>query len=93
MQDILENTDGGLIWENGDISWGEASQQHQRDILLARKGEYRLAPSATVGIADFLQDDNPDEMNRDIRRRFAQDGLTISSMKILNGSIQIDAKY
>ena len=92
MKDILFNTNGDLDLSSGDLRYGEATQQHMRDILLARKGDYRLAPSATVGLFDYLDGEEPDLMYSEIRKRFAQDGLVVVKISA-NDKLNIDAHY
>jgi hypothetical protein len=94
MYDILDDRETGeLAWVNDDLVWGESTQQHGRDILLARPGDYRQAPTATVGLPDYLEDDQPDELTRAIRVCYARDGMTIDYLTINNGNIEIDAHY
>lgn len=97
MQDILDDTDGDLLLvynDNAfDISFGESTEQHQKDLLLARRGDYRISPNVGVGLKDFLNDENPDELYRAIRTQFAQDGMKLNSIQIVNTKINIDAYY
>ena len=93
MKDILFATDGDIDFTGGDLHWGESTGQHMRDILLANKNEYRTSPSSTVGIQNYLGDENPDDLNKDIRVQFAKDGMEINYLKIVNGKAQIDANY
>lgn len=93
QRDILQTADGDIKLVDGDIVWGDASEQHQKDLLEARHGDIRTRPDVGVGIEDFLSDDNPDDLYRRIRVEYAADGLKIKSLKIDNGKIVVDADY
>ena len=88
MTDILFDTDGDLLFVAGDIAYGESTLQHQRDLLLARKGDYRNVPTVGVGIADYLNDDEVEDMQRAISREFGQDGMQVDKV-FFDGSTQV----
>jgi hypothetical protein len=91
--DIMEDENEDILWVNGDLVIGDATGQHMRDILAARPGSYRLAPTATIGLPDYLNEDGVDDLTLQIRRKFAQDGLSISNLTIVNGKLDINAVY
>jgi hypothetical protein len=96
MYDIeQDSTTGDLVMTAaGDIKHVESTRQHQNDILMARKGEYRLNPTGTVGIADYLDDENPDELQREIRVQLGRDGQKVNSLSITgDGNLTISASY
>jgi hypothetical protein len=81
MRDILQTVEMDLALTNaGDISYTESTLQHQRDLLLAHKGECRLNPVVGVGITDFLEDEGPELLTREIYGQFTQDGMTVKSI-------------
>jgi hypothetical protein len=92
-QDLLFTPNGDLDLGSNDLRYGESTDQHQRDILLARKGDYKMAPTVGVGVLDYLLDHTPDEMQRDIRQQFYQDGMTVNKITFLNGLLTLDAPY
>lgn len=83
-RDILQTSDGDIKLVAGDIVWGEASLQHQRDILLARRGDYRRAPWLGVGLEDWIDDENPEQLLGEISKQFTADGMTIISLSTTN---------
>jgi hypothetical protein len=94
MLDILEDETGDLLLENGDLQIGESTKQHQRDILLARQGEYRRAPLRTIGIEDFIDDEKPDDLQAAIRIAMAKDGMKVKANGFdVNGHLILDASY
>lgn len=92
-EDILFTSDGDIDFSYNDIQYNESTCQHQRDILLARKGDYKLSPTVGVGIMDYVLDHTPDEMQREIRRQLFQDGMQVNKITYLNGILTIDAPY
>jgi hypothetical protein len=97
MTDWLDDATGDLLLtgdaSNYDISTGGSTQQPERDLLLARKGDYRLNPDIGVGLQDFLNDENPDALYRSIRSQLAQDGMVVDSVHITQNKLHIDAHY
>ena len=92
-EDILFTTDGDLDMSVNDLQYGESTDQHQRDILLARKGDYKMAPTVGVGLMDYLLDHTPDEMQREIRQQLYQDGMEVNQITFSNGLLTLDAPY
>lgn len=104
MKDLKQNGDCDLYLDDGgDIAWLTAIQvpgtsllaagcsaQHQADILLAHKGEYRLTPGVGIGASDYLDDEGPEALKREINKQFAQDGMTVLQ---IDGSWNIVAGY
>ena len=73
---------------------GDVTQQNQRTILLAEKGEIKEAPTMGVGIASFLDDDNPSDLLREIRSNLREDGQTVRSCGFnTSGKLIIDGGY
>lgn len=94
MRDILETPDGELAIIGGDIAWTlEPDGQHIRDLLLARKGDYKAAPTVGVGIEDYLHDERVTELSREVRVELARDGARINKLTINQGKINVDANY
>ncbi len=93
VTDILTNDDGDILFSNGDISWGNGTNQHQRDIIVVNKGELKHAPGTGVGANDYLNENDPAKLVRAIRKELTKDGQTIESFKVVDGDFEIDAKY
>ena len=77
MTDIKCTGFGDIDLSTGDIIWADGTLEHQRDIMLARKGDYRTSPTVGVGAEDYLDDERPDDLYREIRTQLAQDGMTV----------------
>lgn len=76
--------------DTGDIAWAESTRQHQRDILLAHAGEYRLSPGLGVGASDYLDDEGKENLKREINRQFTKDGMTV---KRIDDNLNVTAGY
>ena len=94
MNDYLrDETTGAMLIRNGDFVVGDATKQHQRSLIMNHKGEYKQYPETGVGIANYLDDENPDDMMREVRRQLVQDDLTVEQMRVTATGLQIDAHY
>ena len=94
MIDIRQNTDGDIDLKKGDLSYVESTIAHQRDLLLTGMGDLKFAPTAGVGIHDFINDETPASMLRMVRKKYIQDGMTVNSVKKnSSGELEVDAYY
>ncbi len=94
MIDLRQNTDGDIDLSKGDIVYVESTVAHQRDLIFIAPGELKFAPLAGVGMHDFINDENPADMLRMVRKRFIQDGQTVNSVKKNSeGELEVDAFY
>ena len=90
---LLDSTTGDLLLNGGDIAYGESTLQHQRDILIARAGDYRYAPTVGVGVKDYVNDDDAETLLRSITQQFTADGMRVNRVAFANKKISIDASY
>ena len=73
---------------------GDVTRQNQRTLLLAEKGEIKESPTLGVGIASFLDDDNPSDLLREVRENLREDGQKVNSCGFNSiGKLVIDASY
>lgn len=75
--DVLFNPDGDLDVSSGDIRYGESTAQHQRDLLIAGRGDYKEYPAVGVGTVRFLNDNLPEDYLREVSKAFQGDGMTV----------------
>lgn len=59
-----------------DVAYGESTLQHQRDILLQRRGDDAFNVGVGVGAEDYLLDNNLDDFYAAVWRQFEEDGMT-----------------
>ncbi len=94
MNDYKQTDAGDIELASGDIAWKDATKQHQHDTLLTSKGELAHAPNYGVGIADYLYENNQDDMFRVIRQELNKDGQVVNSLLVNgDGNIELDANY
>lgn len=93
IRDYKIDEDGDLIIQNGDFVFDEATQDNQRLLLLAEKGEWKHAAMAPVGLRTYLDDENPQSMLREIRRRFTQDGMKVKELSYDGRRLNFKAGY
>lgn len=94
MQDYQNTENDDLLFEDGDLVVHDATRQHQEDILIAGKGNYRQFPDVGVDVLKFLDDDTNGDLPFVIRREFEKDGMTIQTLEInSDGSGEIIATY
>lgn len=75
MRDFLHN-DGVPAIANGDWQTGEATAQHQRDLVRAFPGYYKQAPLAGVGLGAWLDSQKTKAwLEQQLKKALRQDGL------------------
>jgi hypothetical protein len=79
--------------ENGDFIIGDSTEQNQHLLLLANKGEYKQYPKAGVGINGYFLDEAEQDMLREIRSQFENDGMKVKKLVYADGKLKIDAPY
>jgi hypothetical protein len=93
MIDYLQNNDDLLI-SNGDFTTDESTLQHQKDLLCAEKGDYKLNPTVGVGVLSYIDEENPQNLSRAIAVEFTRDGMQINKIQWQNNAnLLIDAFY
>jgi hypothetical protein len=97
MNDLLltdGDTTDDLLITNGDFVTGESTAQHQRQLLLNDKGDFKENPTACVGIYSYIDDEGLQALARDITVAYTQDGMKVNSVQLQqNGILDIDAGY
>jgi hypothetical protein len=92
-RDYLYGDDFDLVIENGDFKKGESTKQHQQDLLIAHKGEFRLSPLVGAGISDSLNDNGFGENLQEVQRQFEMDGMTIEQIRVDGQELEVKAEY
>ena len=91
--DILLDENYDLKITNGDFTVGESTRQHQAILLLCEKGENREFPTLGVGVNTWLLEETMGDLNSEIKREFARDGMNVQKVKIEDGQLNIIAQY
>lgn len=92
MTDILLDENMDVQVKDGDFVLGESLEQNQKVIIMAEKGEIKSSPLLGVGVNSFLDDDEPDELLREIRKNLRADGQKVSYCGLVNGEIIVKVK-
>lgn len=94
MTDIKNTDSGDLDFSAGDLLYVESDGQHQKDLLMARKGHYKEHPGIGVGIEDYVNETDPEELLRTIKKEFSADGMKVNKVTLnALGEIETDAYY
>lgn len=93
--DYIEDEDGDLRIRNSDFLTGESTEQHQKDLLIADPGQYKIFPTIGVGIDSYLNDDvSKDELERKISAAFEDDGMRVGLIEVKGvDDLRINAEY
>ncbi len=96
--DILLDSDGDLIWQDGDLVIGDSSEQNIENILAAQKGEFRQSPLVGVGILNYLSSSmtfiTRRKLEREISMQLAADGAAeVEASFSKEGKLQVTAVY
>lgn len=84
---------GDLLTGVGGMSTGDTTQQNQYLILATHPGEWKENPLLGVGIGDYVNDNETDDIKHTIIEQFWMDGIAVNSMTVKQGEIRIDAEY
>ena len=90
---ILLNEDSDLLIQSKSMVIGNVTGQNQKNLILIEKTELKFTPMRGVGAKRFLEDHTPDNLAREIRQEFTIDGMTVKSVKMDSGIINVDAAY
>jgi hypothetical protein len=90
--DILLNDQYELMTENGDFVTGDNLLQQQALLLATGKGHWKENPFIGVDLVDWINNENPEEMKKEIKRQFKADGIKVNSIDYSNGEFNIDAE-
>jgi len=93
MIDILLDNDFEVQTANGDILCATSDKQHQGLLLMSHPGEWKENPAIGVGIAAWLNDENPGNLKGEIVRQYKADGMQVNAVDFTNGKLQVDAAY
>jgi len=94
---LMDQATGDIACVNGDFVIGDATIQHQADLIVSKKGEFKESPLVGAGVEMFLNDDQYD-MLREIRSEFEKDGMEVNAIDLVEGNdgkskITTDADY
>lgn len=96
MNDFLrDSSTNDLLIKGGDFVVGDATQQHQTDIVRAWKGWNHFNPTCGVGLERWLLSAEAGVgLPRTIRVELERDGQTVDAVRLVQGEgLLIEARY
>lgn len=82
MIDIQHTESGDIDLASGDLTYAESTSQHQRDMLLAGKGHYKETPEMGVDALNYVNDVEPENLFRAIRKEYTRDGMKVTKVSM-----------
>jgi hypothetical protein len=94
MMDIALNAGYDLVFESGDFAVAESTAQHQQQLILNNKGDFKQNPTIGVGALNYLDDEDFSELTRNVSIEFTRDGMDVKGVALKPGGfIKSDAYY
>lgn len=94
MIDITLDSNEDLDITNGDFLSTESTAQHQRQLILNNKGDFKQNPSICVGAFSYFDDENFQGLVRAVSIEFSKDGMNVQQVQLSPaGIINSDAFY
>lgn len=87
MMDIALAADEDVLIATGDFFITESTQQHQRQLILNNKGEFKQNPAICVGVFTYYDDEQQEALMRAISVEFARDGMDVQQIKLGRGGV------
>jgi hypothetical protein len=93
-QDILLDTDGDLLIENGDFVIGASDSQHIDHIVNAQLGEYKEHLLVGFGAINYLKTNVSEmEFKRDLKVQLEIDGYQDASIDLSGGFSKLKIEF
>jgi hypothetical protein len=93
MIDIRLDEDEDMLVAGGDIGYSESTAQHQRQLILNGKGDFKENPDMCVGAMRYLDDEGAGELARAISVELLRDGMEVVSVVQEGGQLKTHAFY
>ncbi len=94
MIDIGLDASDDLEIATGDFVVVESTAQHQRQLILNNKGDFKQNPTISVGVLNYMDDENFQQLIRAISVEFARDGMDVKRVALAkDGVVKSDAYY
>ncbi len=87
-KDILQDTDGDLLFKDGDFVIGLSDNQHITDIIISTPGSWKEYPLCGVGIEYYLNSSGTQGiLKRDIQVQLTTDGYRVDNIQFETDAI------
>ena len=86
MGDMGLATGDGLAFDlgfaGGDIVVKESTAEHQRQLVLCDKGDWKQNPLVGVGVFNYLNDEGTGDLVREIAQQWSGDGMDVQGVNV-----------
>jgi len=94
MMDIALTEGEDLDLSSGDFGVIESTHQHQRQLLLNNKGDFKQNPTVGVGLFSYFDDEQFQNLIRAVSMEFSRDGMNVTSIRMgADGVLHSKAVY
>jgi len=93
QNDIALDGNKTLRVANGDFVITESTAEHQTQLIINAKGDFKENPLVCIGAFGYLNDEDDGGLLRETSRQFAMDGMDVSSVTKKGTVIKTEAVY
>lgn len=94
MYDFTLEDNEDIDLSTGDFSLRESTPQHQRQLLLNNKGDFKENPTVCVAALSYIDDENFSGLMRAVNIEFSRDGMEVRDLSLSpDGIINSNATY
>lgn len=94
MYDFALDDNEDIALGTGDFALTESTPQHQRQLLLNNKGDFKESPTICVAALSFIDDENFAGLMRAVNIEFSRDGMEVRDLSLSpEGIINSNATY
>jgi hypothetical protein len=94
MMDIGLDDSEDLAIDHGDFIYTESTAQHQQQLILNNKGDFKENPTIGVGAFEYFNDEGFQGLLRGISIEFSRDGMDTAAVNLKpDGTINTVAVY
>ena len=89
---LADNED--VLIRSGDFVIDECTAQHQQQLILNNKGDFKQNPTIGVGVFEYFDDEHMRDLIRTVSIEFARDGMDVQDIKLdAAGVLKSNAYY
>lgn len=85
MNDFSLDDNEDIDLATGDFMLTESTPQHQRQLLLNTKGDFKEKPTIGVGALSYIDDENFSGLIRAVNIEFSRDGMEVHNVSLSEG--------
>jgi len=94
MYDFAQDDNEDIDLSTGDFALRESTPQHQKQLLLNNKGDFKENPTIGVAALSYIDDENFSGLMRAVNIEFSRDGMEVRELSLSEeGIINSNATY